>query len=165
MEVYFKNLTSEEISTEKLVEELTTLVEDAEQLVRATGSTIGEASRQELITALQRLKARAEQVRPRAMARARSTQRPIRRQRYRSRALLKKVLLGNNGIVHRHLALDSLADGFDLSPDAMHARFREHAPKLASEAARNAMAKTALRPNQIDALLISTCTGYLCPGL
>ena len=83
----------------------------------------------------------------------------------RSRALLKKVLLGNNGIVHRHLALDSLADGFDLSPDAMHARFRRHAPKLATEAARDAMAKTGLAPNDIDALVISTCTGYLCPGL
>src|SRR5882762_9299619 len=83
----------------------------------------------------------------------------------RSRALLKKVLLGNNGILHRHLALDSLADAFDLSPDAMHARFREHAPRLAAEAARNALTQSGLAAGNIDALLISTCTGYLCPGL
>ena len=84
MEVYFKNLTSEEISTEKLVEDLTTLVEDAEQLVRATGANIGEASRQELMTALQRLKARAQQVRQRALASARATDRLIRDNPYRS---------------------------------------------------------------------------------
>src|SRR5438034_105399 len=83
----------------------------------------------------------------------------------RSRALLKKVLLANNGIAHRHLALDSLTDAFDLSPDAMHTRFRQHAPQLAAEAALNALAKAGLTVDQIDALLISTCTGYLCPGL
>ena len=88
MEVYFKNLTSEEISTEKLVEDLTTLVEDAEQLVRATGATIGEASRQELMTALQRLKARAQQVRRRAVASARATDRLIRDNPYRSLAVV-----------------------------------------------------------------------------
>ncbi len=88
MEVYFKNLTSEEISTEKLVEDLTTLVEDAEQLVRATGASLGEASRQELMTALQRLKARAQQVRQRAVASARATDRLIRDNPYRSLAVV-----------------------------------------------------------------------------
>lgn len=88
MEVYFKNLTSEEISTEKLVEDLTTLVEDAEQLVRATSATLGEASRQELMTALQRLKARAQQVRHRAVASARATDRLIRDNPYKSLAVV-----------------------------------------------------------------------------
>ena len=83
----------------------------------------------------------------------------------RSRALLKKILLGNNGFAYRHLALDSLQDAFDLSPDAMHARFRQHAPALAAEAARKALLQTGLAAGQIDALIISTCTGYLCPGL
>src|SRR5437764_15251127 len=68
----------------------------------------------------------------------------------RSRALLKKVLLGNNGILHRHLALDSLAEALDLSPDALHARFREHAPRLASEAALQALSQAGLAPADID---------------
>src|SRR5437762_6662144 len=82
-----------------------------------------------------------------------------------SRALLKKVLLGKNGIAARHLALDSLADAFKLSPDVLHARFREHAPSLATQAARQALAQAQLSSAQIDGLIISTCTGYLCPGL
>jgi predicted naringenin-chalcone synthase len=83
----------------------------------------------------------------------------------RSRAILKKVLTGRNGIVTRHLALDSLEEAFDLTPDAMHARFSIHAPCLAEQAARAALADARRRPEEVDALIISTCTGYLCPGL
>jgi len=82
-----------------------------------------------------------------------------------SRALLKKILLGDNGITHRHLALEKLEDGFVLTPDAQHARFSKSAAKLASAAGRRAMEDIGLPPESIDALIVSTCTGYLCPGL
>jgi predicted naringenin-chalcone synthase len=83
----------------------------------------------------------------------------------RSRALLKKVLLGNNGIESRYLALERIADVFDSSADLLHARFRNHAPVLASEAGRRALAAARLRVQDLDAVIVSTCTGYLCPGL
>src|SRR6185503_8381177 len=83
----------------------------------------------------------------------------------RSKAILKKVLLGDNGIATRHLALDPLSEAFDLSPDALHARFAKHAPALAAQAAANALRDAGLEPERIDAVIISTCTGYLCPGL
>jgi predicted naringenin-chalcone synthase len=83
----------------------------------------------------------------------------------RSRAILKKVLCGDNGIEARHLALESLADIFDSTPDDLQARFTTHAPALAAAAARRALADADCRPSEIDAVLISTCTGYLCPGL
>lgn len=83
----------------------------------------------------------------------------------RSRAVLKKVLTGHNGIATRHLALDNLSDAFDLTPDALHARFLKHAPALAAQAANAALAEANLRAEQIDAVVASTCTGYLCPGL
>jgi predicted naringenin-chalcone synthase len=83
----------------------------------------------------------------------------------RSRAILKKVLCGNNGIDARHLALQPLAEVFDQTPDALQARFAQHAPALAAEAARRALADAKCSPEKIDAVLISTCTGYLCPGL
>jgi alkylresorcinol/alkylpyrone synthase len=83
----------------------------------------------------------------------------------RSRAILKKVLCGDNGIDARHLALTSLAEVFDSTPDDLQARFTMHAPALASEAARRALKDAGCRPAEIDAVLISTCTGYLCPGL
>src|SRR5215469_737930 len=83
----------------------------------------------------------------------------------RSQAILKKVLTGDNGIVTRYLALDNLDQAFAITPDVLHARFIEHAPRLATEAAERALATAKIKPGEIDAVLISTCTGYLCPGL
>lgn len=83
----------------------------------------------------------------------------------RSRAILKKVLTGDNGIETRHLALDSLHEVFDARPDVLHARFVKHAPALATEAAEKALHDARVGRDEIDALLVSTCTGYLCPGL
>jgi alkylresorcinol/alkylpyrone synthase len=83
----------------------------------------------------------------------------------RSKAILKKVLTGQSGIVTRNLALDNLNQAFDLTPDALHARFIENAPALATTAAERALASSKTNPREIDAILISTCTGYLCPGL
>jgi alkylresorcinol/alkylpyrone synthase len=83
----------------------------------------------------------------------------------RSRAILKKVLTGKNGVATRYLALEPLAEAFQISPDALHARFSMHAPALATEAAARALAEAGISPAQIDAVIISTCTGYLCPGL
>ena len=83
----------------------------------------------------------------------------------RSRAILKKVLCGDNGIATRNLALDPLTEAFELTPDALHGRFSKHAPALASHAARNALADAGCKPADMDAVLVSTCTGYLCPGL
>jgi polyketide synthase Type III len=84
---------------------------------------------------------------------------------FRSRAILRKVLLGNNGIATRHLALNSLSEAFELNPDALHARFARNAPLLAMQAATRALQSSHASTGQIDAVIISTCTGYLCPGL
>jgi polyketide synthase Type III len=83
----------------------------------------------------------------------------------RSRAILRKVLTGNNGIETRHLALDSLHEVFETDPDILHARFTQHAPELATEAAERALKSAGATAADMDALIVSTCTGYLCPGL
>jgi alkylresorcinol/alkylpyrone synthase len=83
----------------------------------------------------------------------------------RSRAILKKVLLGDNAIASRHLVLAPLSEAFDLSPDTLNARFARHAPILATQAAEVALHRADTKPEEIDALLVTTCTGYLCPGL
>lgn len=83
----------------------------------------------------------------------------------RSRALFRKLFSGQNGIDSRALALVPLTEAFDLTPNALHARFEKHAPALATEAARRALDKAGVAPGDIDAVIISTCTGYLCPGL
>lgn len=83
----------------------------------------------------------------------------------RARRIAELVLLGENGIEARRLALGSLDEVFQIDPDTLHARFSEHAPALATEAAAKALADSGLEACEIDGLVISTCTGYLCPGL
>ena len=83
----------------------------------------------------------------------------------RSRAVLRKILTGNNGIGSRHFSVSSLEQIFDLTPDVLHARFADNGPALATLAAERALANANTRAEEIDAVLISTCTGYLCPGL
>src|ERR1700675_1668003 len=83
----------------------------------------------------------------------------------RTRAILQGILTHDNGIERRSLALDTLDEGFDIDPDTLHRRFVKHAPALASQAAAKALADAGLEPGAIDGVIISTCTGYLCPGL
>jgi len=83
----------------------------------------------------------------------------------RAQAILKKVLTGDNGIASRHLAIDGWDTAFVTGPDALHERFTKHAPLLATQAAQKALASAKLTADDIDAVIISTCTGYLCPGL
>jgi len=83
----------------------------------------------------------------------------------RSRALLRKVFNAQNGIHSRALSLNPLTEAFDLTPDTLHARFTRHAPALATTAAMAAIERAGLAPADIDVVIVSTCTGYLCPGL
>ena len=83
----------------------------------------------------------------------------------RSHLIARTVLQRDNGIETRHLALDSLADSFTIDPDTLAQRFLRNAPALATGAAERALEAAALDAAQIDAVIVSTCTGYLCPGL
>lgn len=83
----------------------------------------------------------------------------------RSRAITKAVLQRDNGIEARFLAVDSLDEVFAIDPDTLHRRFAAHAPRLASAAGSIALTRAGLAADAIDAVIVSTCTGFLCPGL
>ncbi len=83
----------------------------------------------------------------------------------RSHAVLEKVLSAKNGIATRHLALDPLSEAFELSPDVLQRRFAQHAPALATQAAEQALVAAGKSVGEMDAVIVNTCTGYLCPGL
>ena len=83
----------------------------------------------------------------------------------RSHMIARLVLQRDNGIESRHLALESLDEVFNIDPDTLDRRFLANAPALASEAGAKALAAAGLAAQEIDAVVISTCTGYLCPGL
>ncbi len=83
----------------------------------------------------------------------------------RSHAIAKTVLRRDNGIETRYLAVESLNEIFSIDPDTLHQRFVTHAPRLGIEAARRSLERAGLLPKAIDAVVVTTCTGYLCPGL
>jgi predicted naringenin-chalcone synthase len=61
--------------------------------------------------------------------------------------------------------MDQLGQAFDLTPATLHARFLNNAPALAAQSAQRALADAQVEAKSIDAVIVSTCTGYLCPGL
>ncbi len=83
----------------------------------------------------------------------------------RSHLIARTVLKRDNGIDARRLAVDSLDEVFHIDPDTLAQRFLTHAPKLANDAGAPALAAAGLQAHEIDAVVVSTCTGYLCPGL
>ncbi len=83
----------------------------------------------------------------------------------RSQLILRAILTGDSGIATRHFAVDDIAQTFELSPDDLNARYRREAPLLAGAALSRALAQAELRPDELDALFLCTCTGYLCPGV
>ncbi|MGH7995434.1 MAG: type III polyketide synthase [Opitutaceae bacterium] len=84
----------------------------------------------------------------------------------RSRLILHNLFHGKHGIDRRHFAVPDMGRIFDLTPDELNAAFREAAPRLAAQALRRALDRTGgLRAAKLDALIVCTCTGYLCPGL
>jgi len=83
----------------------------------------------------------------------------------RAHLIARTVLQRDNGIEARRLAVESLDEVFTIDPNTLSRRFLTHAPLLAAQAGERALAQAGLHAAQIDAVVVSTCTGYLCPGL
>ena len=79
--------------------------------------------------------------------------------------VLQSILKGENGIARRHFALPDIGNVFERSADELNLAYRREAPALAGRALADALRKAGAGPEGLDALLICTCTGYLCPGL
>jgi len=84
--------------------------------------------------------------------------------RPRSLKILETVLHGVSGIETRHFAIDGKRL-FSMDAQALNEAFEKAAPPLAARAIKDACEKAQLSPNQLDALFVCTCTGYLCPGV
>ena len=83
----------------------------------------------------------------------------------RSHWLARAVLQRDNGIEARRLAVDTLPEVFAIDPDTLAARFARHAPALAAAAGERALERAGIEAREVGAVVVSTCTGYLCPGL
>jgi len=83
----------------------------------------------------------------------------------RSVELMRKVMLGDNGIDKRRFAHSDLNILFEMDAESLNKYFEREAPLLARKALAKALEKAALRAQEIDALIICACTGYICPGI
>ncbi len=82
----------------------------------------------------------------------------------RSRKILETILKGDSGIDTRHFAIppDQL---FTLDAEGLNNAFEREAPLLGRRALDLACTAAGVRPSDIDALIVCTCSGYLCPGV
>ena len=78
---------------------------------------------------------------------------------------LYKRFLGDRGIDTRYFAVSKNPDFFIEEQDALINRFQEEAVSLSVASVKKCLSRSRIRRNDIDFLSLSTCTGYLCPGL
>jgi predicted naringenin-chalcone synthase len=82
----------------------------------------------------------------------------------RSMSVLRKVL-AHPSIERRHFAFDDPACMVNESPDERVQRFTKWGVELACASAQRALNQVNLVPADVYALVVNTCTGYICPGL
>jgi predicted naringenin-chalcone synthase len=80
------------------------------------------------------------------------------------RQLYRRLLL-DGPIRGRYIAVDEDEEICSQDPDYLVSRFARHSRRIAAEAAEAALRQADLKPEQIEAIIVNTCTGYLCPGL
>ncbi|MBI2512600.1 MAG: stilbene synthase [Opitutae bacterium] len=91
---------------------------------------------------------------------------PLREQLSRRSLLtLRAVLTRDTSIATRHFALADLEQLLASTADDLNAHFRTAAPALAGAALTRALDRAGAVARDLDALLVCTCTGYLCPGV
>ncbi|MEI7822677.1 MAG: 3-oxoacyl-[acyl-carrier-protein] synthase III C-terminal domain-containing protein [Verrucomicrobiota bacterium] len=83
----------------------------------------------------------------------------------RTQLILRTILKGDSGVKTRHFAVPEIGGVFDLTSDQLNAAFCAEAPPLASRALTAALAQAGVTAGEVDALLVCTCSGYLCPGV
>jgi ElaB/YqjD/DUF883 family membrane-anchored ribosome-binding protein len=84
MELYYKDLISEEASLEKLVDDLMFLVQGANEFAAEAGAKLGSVPREELTNKLERLKSGCLRLKQQAIAGAVATDKMMRRYPYSS---------------------------------------------------------------------------------
>lgn len=78
---------------------------------------------------------------------------------------LSRKLFAHPSIRKRHFAIDSPEAFFAEDPDRRIARYTERSIQLSAEAVHAALGRAGVAKDRIAALVVNTCTGYICPGI
>jgi alkylresorcinol/alkylpyrone synthase len=82
-----------------------------------------------------------------------------------STKVLYEKLFKNPSIQTRHFALDKLEEVLETNCDKINARFEKWSARLGAEALDRALKNAGLGSSDLDFLAVTTCTGYICPGI
>lgn len=82
----------------------------------------------------------------------------------RGRKIMETVLKGDSGVDTRYFAIPP-HDLFRLDAEGLNHAFEREAPPLATQALDKACLAAGACPEELDALFVCTCSGYLCPGV
>jgi predicted naringenin-chalcone synthase len=80
------------------------------------------------------------------------------------RELYRRILLDGPG-QGRYIGMDSTQDAARTGQDELIRRFQRFGRQIAAEAGRDALRGANVRPDEVQALVTNTCTGYICPGM
>lgn len=83
----------------------------------------------------------------------------------RSRDLVMQVLNGASGIDKRHFVTAEVDSLFSKDAESLSKMFEKEAPNLALESLEKALEAAGWKASSLDALIVCTCTGYICPGI
>lgn len=78
---------------------------------------------------------------------------------------LYKKFLSDKGIDHRYFSIKKIEDFFVEDNDLIIKRFQESAAHLSAASIEKCLKESGVSKDEISCLIVSTCTGYLCPGL
>jgi predicted naringenin-chalcone synthase len=78
---------------------------------------------------------------------------------------LMRATFSHPSIKKRHFAVEDPDCILTETPDQRVARFTEKSVELAAQAVQKALGKVGLSVQDVNGLVVNTCTGYICPGL
>lgn len=82
-----------------------------------------------------------------------------------SQGLLERILLKPGAIETRHFCTDDLPSLVDCDAGELNDLFEVEGSKLSINALSSCLDEASMGADELDALVVCTCTGYLCPGL
>jgi predicted naringenin-chalcone synthase len=82
----------------------------------------------------------------------------------RSLSVMRK-LFAHPSISSRSFAVEDSETVFTEGPDSRIERFTKWSTELASDAVTKALSISGVGVDEVGALIVNTCTGYLCPGI
>jgi len=78
---------------------------------------------------------------------------------------LIRATFDHPSIRKRHFAIDDPSRIMEETPDQRIARFTEKSVELSAQAITRALERAGVSVNDVTALVVNTCTGYICPGI